>query len=94
LISREAQLFVGWVSALRNPCWRWVSCFNSTHVHLIFNSTHLLNIKGRTEKSNLAVATAILAGLVLSKEITINLLREEIMGESVIDQDIQKKGRR
>ena len=42
-ISREAQLFVGWVSALRNPCGRWVSCFNPTYVHLIiFNSTHLL----------------------------------------------------
>ncbi|KXS93095.1 hypothetical protein OA58_06200 [Microcystis aeruginosa NIES-88] len=34
-----------------------------------------------------------LAGLLLSKEITRNLLREEIMGESVIDQDIQEKGR-
>lgn len=56
-------------------------------------ATKIDNIKGRTEKSNLAVATAILAGLVLSKEITRNLLREEIMGESVIDQDIQKKGR-
>ncbi|AKV66286.1 Seryl-tRNA synthetase [Microcystis panniformis FACHB-1757] len=22
---------------------RWVSCFNPTYVHLIFNSTHLLN---------------------------------------------------
>ena len=42
-ISREAQLFVGWVSALRNPCGGWVSCFNPTYVHLIFNSTHLLN---------------------------------------------------
>jgi len=52
------------------------------------------NIEGRTEKSNLAAATAILAGLVLSKEIIRSLLREEIMGESVIDQDIQKKGRR
>lgn len=51
------------------------------------------NIEGRTEKSNLAAATAILAGLVLSKEIIRSLLREEIMGESVIDQDIQEKGR-
>jgi hypothetical protein len=42
-ISREAQLFVGWVSALRNPCGRLVSCFTQTYVHLIiFNSTHLL----------------------------------------------------
>jgi putative transposase len=29
-LSREAQLFVGWVSALRNPCGRWVSYFNPT----------------------------------------------------------------
>jgi hypothetical protein len=43
LLSKEAKLFVGWVSALRNPCRRWVSCFNPTYVHLIFNSTHLLN---------------------------------------------------
>jgi putative transposase len=42
-LSREAQLFVGWVSALRNPCGRWVSYFNPTYVHLIFNSTHLLS---------------------------------------------------
>ena len=40
-LSREAQLLVGWVSALRNPCGRWVSCFNPTYVDLIFNSTHL-----------------------------------------------------
>jgi len=43
-LSREAQLFVGWVSALRNPCGRWVSYFNPTYVHLIFNSTHLLRV--------------------------------------------------
>jgi len=30
--AAEAQLFVGWVSALRNPCARWVSCFNPTYV--------------------------------------------------------------
>ncbi|TRU69801.1 MAG: hypothetical protein EWV55_13680 [Microcystis viridis Mv_BB_P_19951000_S69] len=41
-LSREAQLFVGWVSALRNIIGRWVSCFNPTYVHLIFNSTHPL----------------------------------------------------
>ncbi|TRU80234.1 MAG: PIN domain-containing protein [Microcystis novacekii Mn_MB_F_20050700_S1] len=42
--TTKAQLFVGWVSALRNIIGRWVSCFNPTYVHLIFNSTHLLNI--------------------------------------------------
>jgi predicted transposase/invertase (TIGR01784 family) len=51
------------------------------------------NIKGRTEKSNLAAATAILAGLVLSKEIIGSLLREEIMRESVIYQDIRESGK-
>lgn len=51
------------------------------------------NIEGRTEKSNLAAATAILAGLVLSKEIIGSLLREEIMRESVIYQDIQESGK-
>lgn len=51
------------------------------------------NIEGRTEKSNLAAATAILAGLVLSKEIIRSLLREEIMRESVIYQDIRESGK-
>lgn len=51
------------------------------------------NIGGRTEKSNLAAATAILAGLVLTKEIIGSLLREEIMRESVIYQDIRESGK-
>ncbi|WP_430013219.1 Rpn family recombination-promoting nuclease/putative transposase [Microcystis ichthyoblabe FBCC-A1114] len=51
------------------------------------------NIEGRTEKSNLAAATAILAGLVLSKEIIGSLLREETMRESVIYQDIRESGK-
>jgi predicted transposase/invertase (TIGR01784 family) len=51
------------------------------------------NIEGRTEKSNLAAATAILAGLVLTKEIIGSLLREEIMRESVIYQDIRESGK-
>ena len=51
------------------------------------------NIEGRTEKSNLAAATAILAGLVLSKEIIGSLLREEIMRKSVIYQDIRESGK-
>jgi predicted transposase/invertase (TIGR01784 family) len=51
------------------------------------------NIEGRTEKSNLTAATAILAGLVLSKEIIRSLLREEIMRESVIYQDIRESGK-
>ena len=32
VLSREAQLFVGWISALRNIIGRWVSCFNPTYV--------------------------------------------------------------
>ncbi len=39
------------------------------------------------------IATAILAGLVLSKEIIGSLLREEIMRESVIYQDIRESGK-
>lgn len=50
------------------------------------------SIEERTEQSNVAAATAILAGLVLDKIIVSRLLREEIMKESVIYQDIQAKG--
>jgi len=38
---------------------RWVSCFNSTYVHLIFNSTHPLNrIAGTFTLVNIAVFEA------------------------------------
>jgi predicted transposase/invertase (TIGR01784 family) len=50
-------------------------------------------IENPREKSNVAAATAILAGLVLKKEIIQKLLREEIMQESVIYQDILEKGK-
>lgn len=40
------------------------------------------------EKSNIAASTAIIAGLVLKKNIIQKLLREELMKESVIYQDI------
>jgi predicted transposase YdaD len=45
------------------------------------------------EKSNVAASTAILAGLVLNKEIIQRLLRKDIMKESVIYQDIRDEGR-
>jgi predicted transposase/invertase (TIGR01784 family) len=49
-------------------------------------------IENRQEKSNIAAATAILAGLVLNKEVIQKLLREDIMKESVIYQDILAQG--
>ncbi|PSF34930.1 hypothetical protein C7H19_18150 [Aphanothece hegewaldii CCALA 016] len=52
----------------------------------------LETIKNRREKSNVAAATGILAGLVLKKAVIQSLLREDIMKESVIYQDILAKG--
>ena len=49
-------------------------------------------ISDNTEKVNITATTAILAGLVLDKMIIIRLLREEIMKESVIYQEIQSIG--
>ncbi|MEA5511920.1 DUF4351 domain-containing protein [Crocosphaera sp. UHCC 0190] len=46
-----------------------------------------------TEQSNLAASTAILAGLVLNKDIIQRLLRNDIMKESVIYQEIEDQGR-
>jgi predicted transposase/invertase (TIGR01784 family) len=45
-------------------------------------------LPSRRERSNVAAATAILAGLVLEKAVIRKLLREELMQESVIYQDI------
>jgi predicted transposase/invertase (TIGR01784 family) len=50
-------------------------------------------IDNRREKSNVAAATGILAGLVLKKEVIQKILREEIMRESVIYQDIRAGGK-
>ena len=49
------------------------------------------SIEDRREQSNIAAATSILAGLVLKKEVIRAVLREEIMQESVIYQDIVAK---
>ncbi|MGH2412188.1 MAG: Rpn family recombination-promoting nuclease/putative transposase, partial [Microcystaceae cyanobacterium] len=49
-------------------------------------------LEERTLKSDVAASTAIIAGLVLEKEIIQRLLREEIMRESVIYQDIRADG--
>jgi predicted transposase/invertase (TIGR01784 family) len=46
------------------------------------------NLPNRREQSNVAAATAILAGLVLEKKLIRQVLREEIMRESVIYQEI------
>ncbi|PSF31683.1 hypothetical protein C7H19_22350 [Aphanothece hegewaldii CCALA 016] len=50
------------------------------------------SIENRTEKSNIMAATAILAGLILKKEVIQKLIREDIMKESVIYQDILAQG--
>lgn len=55
-------------------------------------SSLIENFKDRREQSNIAAATSLLAGLVLNKEVIKQLLREEIMQESVIYQDIKEKG--
>ncbi len=46
------------------------------------------NITDQTEQSNLAASTAILAGLILEKTLIQRILREDIMKESVIYQEI------
>ncbi len=56
-------------------------------------SQKIEDIPDRREKSNVAASTAILAGLVLKKETIQRLLREDIMKESVIYQEIEAKGR-
>ena len=50
------------------------------------------NINNRREQSNIAAATLLLAALVLKKELINAILRESIMQESVIYQDIMKQG--
>ena len=50
------------------------------------------NISNKKEQSNIAAASSLLAGLVLKKELINEILREEIMQESVIYQDIKKQG--
>ncbi len=50
-------------------------------------------IPNRLQKSDVAASTAIMAGLVLEKGVIRRLLREEIMRESVIYQEIKAEGR-
>lgn len=50
-------------------------------------------IGNRREQSNVSASTAILAGLVLNKDIIQRLLREDIMKESVIYQEIEAQGK-
>ncbi len=50
------------------------------------------NIEDRRQRSNVTAATSILAGLVLKKNVIRTILREEIMRESVIYQDIKAEG--
>ena len=50
-------------------------------------------IEERRERSNVAASTAILAGLVLEKKVIERLLRQELMRESVIYQEIRAEGK-
>ena len=49
-------------------------------------------IRERRQQSNVTASTSILAGLVLDKEFIKSLLRQEIMRESVIYQEIRAEG--
>jgi predicted transposase/invertase (TIGR01784 family) len=49
-------------------------------------------IKNTKTQSNIAASTAVLAGLVLDKDLIKKVLRSDIMRESVIYQDILKEG--
>jgi predicted transposase/invertase (TIGR01784 family) len=51
------------------------------------------DIEDKETQSNLAASTAILAGLVLKKELIKQLLKEEIMKQSVIYQEIKNQGK-
>ncbi|GBL11106.1 hypothetical protein MSj_02606 [Microcystis aeruginosa Sj] len=55
-------------------------------------SRSLETISEKQLQSNLAAATSILAGLVLNRETIKNILRSDIMRESVIYQDILEEG--
>ncbi len=50
-------------------------------------------IEDRRQRTNVMAATSILAGLVLKKNVIRTILREEIMRESVIYQDIRAEGK-
>ena len=54
-------------------------------------SSVISTIEDRRQQSNITAATSILAGLVLEKDVVRGILREEIMQESVIYQDIVEK---
>lgn len=49
-------------------------------------------IEDVTEQRNIAVSTALLAGLKLDKEVVERIMRSDIMRESVIYQDIIQQG--
>ncbi len=54
-------------------------------------SSVISTIENRRQQSNITAATSILAGLVLEKDVIRSVLREEIVRESVIYQDIVEK---
>jgi predicted transposase/invertase (TIGR01784 family) len=56
-------------------------------------ASRIEGLSQRRVQSNLAASTAILAGLILDKGLIQRILREEIMRESVIYQEIKAEGR-
>ena len=56
-------------------------------------ASRIERLSQRRDQSNLAASTAILAGLVLEKGVIQRILREEIMRESVIYQEIKAEGK-
>jgi predicted transposase YdaD len=56
-------------------------------------ASRIEKLRDRKEQSNLAASTAILAGLILEKGLIQRILREEIMRESVIYQEIKAEGK-
>lgn len=55
-------------------------------------ASRIEGLRKRRDQSNLAASTAILAGLILEKGVIQRILREEIMEESVIYQEIKAAG--
>ncbi|MDF5729597.1 MAG: hypothetical protein PUP92_16710 [Rhizonema sp. PD38] len=58
---------------------------------ILLAAGEIFNVADQSVQSNVAVATAILAGLVLEKGVIQRVLRKDIMQESVIYQEIRKE---
>ena len=81
---------------LRTPGLLPLAVLSSTIEPEVILNEVAREINGITEsrtQSNIAASTAILAGLVLDKEVIRRVLRSDIMRESVIYQDILQEGK-